>query len=84
MPSRLPEPARLRPRNTMDGSGVASSVQCLHYDHPMWLGTCNDTYPRGGFVLREKKRVEREGRTMRVKISGALRLAREVVRQSDP
>lgn len=28
---------RLRPRNTMDGSGGASSVQCLHYDHPRGL-----------------------------------------------
>lgn len=27
--SRLPEPARPRPRNTMDGSGVAPSISML-------------------------------------------------------
>lgn len=53
--SRLPEPVRLQPRNTMDGSSVAQPlVQCLHYDHPRGLAHVTILILSQGFVSPEE------------------------------
>lgn len=64
--SRLPEPARPRPRNTMDGSGVAPSVSMLTLWPSPWHGTCNDTYPSR--ALSHARRVTKGEWTTGIKI----------------
>jgi len=56
--SRLPETARPRPWNTMDGSGVTPSVSMLTLWPSPWHGTCNDTYPSR--ALSHARRVTKE------------------------